>query len=152
MAYATQSTIEVQVITLVKLAGWAIAVGIVMGSPVAGTIAFPTGAIAQAQTSELDRAIAEGTRLYQEGSAESLRKAIGQFEKALELARSAKAQDKQASSLLSLGRLHDDLGEKPKALDYYNQALPILRAVGDRSGEATTLKNIGGVYASQKQP
>ncbi|MFM6246213.1 MAG: CHAT domain-containing protein, partial [Dolichospermum sp.] len=40
----------------------------------------------------------------------------------------------------------DALGEKQKALDYYNQALPIYRAVGDRGGEATTLNNIGGVY------
>jgi hypothetical protein len=85
--------------TLVKLASWAMAVGLAVGSPVVGTIAFPAGAIAQAQTSELDQAIAEGYRLFQEGSAESLRKAIGQFEKALELARSAKAQDKQALSL-----------------------------------------------------
>ena len=36
--------------------------------------------------------------------------------------------------------------EKQKALDYYGQALPIRRAVGDRSGEASTLNNIGGVY------
>jgi len=31
-------------------------------------------------------------------------------------------------------------------LKYYSQALPLLRAVGDRSGEATTLSNIGSVY------
>ncbi|MFM6404835.1 MAG: tetratricopeptide repeat protein, partial [Microcystis sp.] len=42
--------------------------------------------------------------------------------------------------------VYDDLGEKQKALDYYNQALPIRRAVGDRGGEATTLNNIGRVY------
>ncbi|MEH1890660.1 MAG: CHAT domain-containing tetratricopeptide repeat protein, partial [Nostoc sp.] len=40
-----------------------------------------------------------------------------------------------------------------KALEFYNQALPLRRAVGDRSGEATTLNNIGGVYDAlgQKQ-
>jgi tetratricopeptide (TPR) repeat protein len=32
------------------------------------------------------------------------------------------------------------------ALDYYNQALPLWRAVGDRGGEASTLSNIGLVY------
>jgi CHAT domain-containing protein len=31
-------------------------------------------------------------------------------------------------------------------LDYYNQALPLLRQLGDISGEATTLNNIGRVY------
>ncbi|MCA2703613.1 MAG: CHAT domain-containing protein, partial [Microcystis sp. M038S2] len=38
------------------------------------------------------------------------------------------------------------LGEKQKALDYYQQALPLWRAVGDRTGEAVTLNNIGVVY------
>jgi CHAT domain-containing protein/Tfp pilus assembly protein PilF len=132
--------------TLVKLAGWAIAVGIAVGSPVVGTIAFPEMAIAQAQTSEIDRLIEEGMRLFQEGSAESLRKAIRQFEKALELARSTKAQDKQALSLLALGRIHHALEDKQKALEYYNQALPLYRAVRDRAEEARTLNNIGVVY------
>ncbi|WP_369116480.1 CHAT domain-containing protein [Crocosphaera watsonii] len=34
-----------------------------------------------------------------------------------------------------------------KALDYYNQALPITREVGDRRMEATTLTSLGVVYA-----
>ena len=38
------------------------------------------------------------------------------------------------------------MGEKQKALEYYNQALPLILAVGDRGGEATTLNNIGSVY------
>ncbi|RAM48187.1 MAG: hypothetical protein C6Y22_28990, partial [Hapalosiphonaceae cyanobacterium JJU2] len=40
-----------------------------------------------------------------------------------------------------------------EALKYYNQSLPLTRAVGDRSGEATTLNNIGLVYSDlgQKQ-
>jgi len=40
------------------------------------------------------------------------------------------------------------LGEKQKALDYLKQALPLLRAAGDRSGEAKTLNDIGDVYDS----
>ena len=34
----------------------------------------------------------------------------------------------------------------PISLSYYNQALPLLRTVGDRRVEATTLNNIGAVY------
>ena len=49
-------------------------------------------------------------------------------------------------SLNNIGAVYDALGEKQKALDFYNQALPILRAVGDRGVEATTLNNIGRVY------
>ncbi|MEC4854184.1 MAG: tetratricopeptide repeat protein, partial [Jaaginema sp. PMC 1079.18] len=36
---------------------------------------------------------------------------------------------------------------KQQALDYYNQALPLSQAVGDRASEANTLNNIGGVYS-----
>jgi hypothetical protein len=44
-------------------------------------------AVQSGQTNEIDQAIAEGVRLFKEGSAESLRKAIAQFERALALAR-----------------------------------------------------------------
>ena len=52
------------------------------------------------------------------------------------------------ADLNNIGGVYDSLGEKQKALDYYNQALPIERAVGNRSGEARTLNNIGLVYDS----
>ena len=89
--------------TLVKLAGWAVAVGIVVGSPVLGTIAFPEMAIAQEQTSELDRAIEEGVRLGREGSKESFVAAIRQFEIAARLSQAANNQAKQALAFNWLG-------------------------------------------------
>ena len=49
----------------------------------------------------------------------------------------------EATTLNNIGRIYLDLGEKQKALQFYNQALPLLRAVGDRSGEATALTSIG---------
>jgi len=58
----------------------------------------------------------------------------------------------EAITLNNIGRVYDALGEKQKALDYYNQALPILRAVGDRGGEAITLNNIGILYRDTKKP
>ncbi|MEG4032170.1 tetratricopeptide repeat protein, partial [Microcoleus sp. Pol8_C1] len=39
------------------------------------------------------------------------------------------------------------LGEKQKALEYYSQSLPLSRATGDRSQEATTLNDLGLVYS-----
>jgi CHAT domain-containing protein len=39
------------------------------------------------------------------------------------------------------------LGEQQKALEYYNQSLPLSRAIGDRSREGGTLNNIGKVYS-----
>src|SRR5258708_5668298 len=46
-----------------------------------------------------------------------------------------------------IGIVYSALGEKQKALEYYGQALPIWRAVGDRIGETYTLNNIGLIYS-----
>jgi hypothetical protein len=53
----------------------------------------------------------------------------------------------EGATLNNLGGVYDDLGQKDKALDYYQQALAICREVGDRAGEGTTLHNIGMIYA-----
>ncbi|MEG5233902.1 CHAT domain-containing protein [Microcoleus sp. AT9b-C3] len=52
----------------------------------------------------------------------------------------------EATTLNNIGLAYNDLGEKQKAKEYFNQALPLFRAVGDRAKEATTLTNIGIVY------
>ena len=104
---------------------------------------------AQAQTSptpEADALFAEGLRLYQEGSADSLRLALEKLQQAQVLYQQAGNQGDEADCLLGLGAVYSDLGEQPQALDYYTQALPLWRAVGDRAGEATTLNNIGSVH------
>ena len=44
--------------------------------------------------------------------------------------------------------VYNSLGEKDRALDYFGQALPILRAMGDHHVEAITINNIGFVYES----
>jgi tetratricopeptide (TPR) repeat protein len=44
------------------------------------------------------------------------------------------------------------LGERQRALEYYGQALPIAREVGDRAGEAATLNNIGLAYRGLGEP
>jgi CHAT domain-containing protein len=65
----------------------------------------------------------------------------------------------EATTVNNIGGVYDDLGEKQKALDYYQQALSLRRAVGAaegtqsaRYGEATTLSNIGLVYRDQGKP
>lgn len=52
------------------------------------------------------------------------------------------ALEPTADSLLWAGRAHCALG-------YHDQALPLLRAVGNRAGEATTLNNIGGAHQNR---
>ncbi len=48
--------------------------------------------------------------------------------------------------------MYRGLGEPQRALEYYGQALPIMREVGDRAGEAATLNNIGAVYRGLGEP
>ncbi len=42
--------------------------------------------------------------------------------------------------------MYDNLGDRQQALAYYHQALPILREVGDRAGEAVTRYNIAMIH------
>jgi tetratricopeptide (TPR) repeat protein len=95
-----------------------------------------------------ERISQEGMQLYQQGTAESLRGAIGKYQEALKLWQQVDDKGWEATTLNNIGSVYDSLGEKQSALKYYNQALPILRAVGNRGGEATILNNIGSVYDS----
>ena len=53
----------------------------------------------------------------------------------------------EATTLNNIGLTYSELGEKQKALDYYQQALSLHQAEGDRSGEASTLHNLGLLYS-----
>ena len=61
----------------------------------------------------------------------------------LDVSHQNKNEKRQALFCNEIGLAWDALGEKRKALEYYDKALPLRRAVGDRGGEATTLNNIG---------
>jgi CHAT domain-containing protein/Tfp pilus assembly protein PilF len=52
----------------------------------------------------------------------------------------------EATTLNNIGLAYNDLGDKQKAREYFNQALTLFRATGDRAKEATALTNIGLVY------
>ena len=97
---------------------------------------------------EADRALQEAERLFEEGTAESLRSAIAKLKEAARSYEEAGNSERQAFSLLRAGSIQDRLGEKTTALEYYDRALELYREVGDSSGEAITLNNIGSVYSS----
>ena len=94
-----------------------------------------------------ERALTEAGQLYQQGTAESLRKAIAKYEEALKLYREVGDRTREAHTLTWIGSVYSELGEKQKALEYYSQSLPLSRVVGDRRQEALTLNNIGVVYS-----
>jgi len=100
-----------------------------------------------------ERAFTEADQLYQQGTAQSLRKAIAKWEEALKLYREAGDRRGEANTLTNIGQVYSDLEEKQKALEYYSQSLPLSRAVGDRKQEATILNSIGSAYSylGQKQ-
>lgn len=56
-----------------------------------------------------------------------------------------------ATTLNNIGEVYRNLKQPQKALEFYNQALPIYKEVGDISGEAVSLNNIGLVYYQSKQ-
>jgi tetratricopeptide (TPR) repeat protein/CHAT domain-containing protein len=101
-----------------------------------------------ATASAAQAAFDEGFKLFEAGTAESLRQAIEKFQEAAPLFAAVGDRQSQATCFLGIGRIYANLGEKQKALEYYAQALPLSKAVGDRAGEATTLTNIGNVYSS----
>ncbi|MDZ8083279.1 MAG: tetratricopeptide repeat protein, partial [Nostoc sp. DcaGUA01] len=90
-----------------------------------------------------ERLFQEGVQLYQQGTAESPRQAIGKWLEALKLWQQIDDKRWEAITLVGIGGVYSSLGEKQEALKYYNQALPIFRALGDRRGEADTLNYIG---------
>lgn len=93
---------------------------------------------------------AEGYVLYSRQDSVSARAAAAKWKESFALWQSLDDKYGQALSLYSAGVAsyfsHDaQQAEKQTALDCYNQALPLERAVGDRAGEAMTLINIGSI-------
>ena len=101
---------------------------------------------ADAMGAEAIKLMEEGWRLFKQGSKESLLAARKKHEAALVLWQKLGDKQGQATTLLGIGRIYLDLGEKQKAVQYSNQALLLFRAVEDRDGEAITLNNIGRIY------
>ena len=77
--------------------------------------------------------------------------ALTLFASALETAQ-GHYPDLELHILNNMALVYQSTGQPGKALALYEQALPIMREVGDRAGEATTLNNMAGVYQSTGQP
>lgn len=55
-------------------------------------------------------------------------------------------QGGEALTMNNMGRAYADLGQKQSALESFNRALAMWRAIGNRQGEAITLNNMGRLY------
>jgi tetratricopeptide (TPR) repeat protein len=130
------------------LASLLIALSVQLSQPAVAAVSVGK-AVQTAQTNSSDAAqkvYGEAEKLYEQGTAESLRGAIVKYEEALKLYRKAGNRSREALTLHNMGGVYLNLGEQQKALEYYSQSLPLKRTLGDRGGEATTLYIIGGIY------
>jgi CHAT domain-containing protein len=62
------------------------------------------------------------------------------------------ARNGEARSLMNLGEAYRNLGQYPKAIEYYQQSLAIFKEIGDREAEGINLSNLGASYEAQNQP
>jgi CHAT domain-containing protein/Tfp pilus assembly protein PilF len=92
------------------------------------------------------RAYAEGEKFRSEETAESYRRAIDKYEKAYSLRREADDRHGEGIALVALGEVYFLLGERQKALEYYNNALPIWRTFGDDAELAEVFNHMAVVY------
>ncbi|MGB2926303.1 MAG: tetratricopeptide repeat protein, partial [Limnothrix sp.] len=97
------------------------------------------------QETEADISFNEGRAAFQQETLEGYQQAILFYKNALKGYEQQGNLSRQALTSQQIGRIYYRLGYQQEALDYYQQALPLSRAVGDRSGEATTLNSIGVV-------
>ncbi len=58
----------------------------------------------------------------------------------------------EGTLLNNIGGIYNNIGQLQKALDFYNQALPLFQKVGDVANESSTLNNIGVAYNALGQP
>ncbi len=92
------------------------------------------------------RAYQRGVELYQQGTAESLRQALEQWQEALVLFQQIRDRTGEVVTLTNIGGIYNLLGERQLALNYFKQALPIIRALEDKENEAVILVYISEVY------
>ena len=71
------------------------------------------------------------------------------YEAGLEAARSQELRQDEGTMLNNIGLVYNNLGQREKALAYYQQALLITEEVGDRAGERNTRYNRAHIYRTQ---
>jgi CHAT domain-containing protein/uncharacterized protein HemY len=94
-----------------------------------------------------ERSCAEAEQLSNESRAESSRLAITKYEEALQNWKLAGDLREEADTLVSVGGIHQVLGELQQSLACYNQALGLYRKTRDRRNEGEALNEIGFVYS-----
>ena len=111
------------------------------------TVFLGAGTIAAQETkrpleNEVTRVMTEGMQLVVEGSPASLTKAIEKFESARVALRPLNLPVGDAAMLMMSGYAHSQLEQNQKAIENYEQSLPLFRAAGEQKGEASALLHL----------
>lgn len=93
----------------------------------------------------------EGAALYRQGTEESLRKALENFEGAAALYHTIGNKGGEGKAIHYLGQILASFGDNTKSLKYLNQSLQLRRAAHDSSGEIETLNGLGLVLLELKE-
>lgn len=95
----------------------------------------------------------EGVKLYETGTSESWQMAVRKFDEAGKFYHESGELGFEAFCLGYAGNVCNALGEKQKARAFYEQALPLARAVGDKKQESILLNGLGLVasFFGEKQ-
>jgi CHAT domain-containing protein/tetratricopeptide (TPR) repeat protein len=101
----------------------------------------------EAKKAAADKLYSEAVQLQHLGTKESLQQALSKFLEVIPLCSAAGVKQCEAAALGNVGHIYNTLGDQEKALEYDNQALRLLLALGDGRNSGTTLNNIGAVYA-----
>ena len=88
----------------------------------------------------------EATLLRNAGTKESLNSAVGKFAEAATHFHSLNDTQREVLMLNFIGFSHTSLGDKPKALSSFTQALTLAHAAGDRNSEGVALSGLGTAY------
>ncbi|MBD2043697.1 CHAT domain-containing protein [Microcoleus sp. FACHB-672] len=104
------------------------------------------------KVSAAEVAYIKGNQLFSQETIESRQLALTKLEEALELYRAEQNSAQAALTLLSMGKIHADLGQFQSALDSYNQALPLSQQAGSKKEEADILNSLGQLYTELAEP
>ncbi|BAZ06283.1 TPR domain protein [Calothrix sp. NIES-3974] len=89
----------------------------------------------------------EGLNLFQQNTVKSRQQARQKFQEALVIFRQQNHQQGQMLCLATIGKIYGDFGDTQRAIEYYNQALPLAEATGERGWKGNILNNLGLIYS-----
>ena len=94
----------------------------------------------------------EASKLRDERKAESLQNALATYNKSLLLWRGERDLLGEANTLNEMGFLHSRLGEREKALGYYQQALALFHTFNKHRDVTLSLNNVGSMFSLLGNP